>query len=459
MNNSYDAIKTQIARQVAHWTAAAVRLQDLDDLASPAAWSSLERYLGLSIRQHLSEVVAQLDREATSLQAALAAAFSAADLSAVRRQLLAFRKRYMNVETTLDFYADAINTRTNPKIAGYLRACDTLAHRSMAQLLDLLGKPTPVVLTYIDKGLGASILKAGLRLWEGTSMNPVAAIKITRQNLLRPTSLIHEAGHQVAHIVGWNEELASALAAGLTDASTDVAEVWAGWASEIAVDAFAFVHTGYASVAALHDVLAGEETLVFRHTPGDPHPIGYIRVLLGVEMCRQFYGAGPWEDLARSSMQQYPLQRAPGVSESLLRVSLPLLPHIIEITLRKPMQAFGGRSLVALINPERIKPEALLALEQQLGAALYTSMHWIWTEALRLLALTGFRAATMPARKADTFKRQEDGCYDLAALCRPLKPIKGVHDYAYRSNRTPAEGSDRLYRQSGKKNVERPVEK
>jgi hypothetical protein len=47
-------------------------------------------------------------------------------------------------------------------------------------------------------------------------------------------------------------------------------------------------------------------------------------------------------------------------------------------------------------------------LEQQLGVALYTSMHWIWTEALRLLALTGFHLATRPERKADTFAQPEE---------------------------------------------------
>lgn len=395
MNDSFVVIKPQITRQVTHWTTATARLQDLDDLASPATWNGLERYLGLSIRQHLSTVVAQLEREAALLTAAANAARSIDDLMALRRQLLAFRKRYANVETTLDFFADAINTRTNPKMAGYLKACDTLAHRSMTQLLDLLGKPAPVVLTYIDKGIGASILKAGLRLWDGTSTNPVAAIKITRHNLLRPTALIHEAGHQVAHIVGWNDELATALIAGLAGAPPIVAEAWGAWASEIAADAFAFVHTGYASVAALHDVLAGDEALVFRHIPGDPHPISYIRVLLGVEMCRQFYGTGPWDELARAWTQLYPLQRAPDYTEALLRVSLPLLPQIVEVTLRKPMRAFGNRPLTALINPDRVRPEALLVMEQQLGAALFTSMHWIWTEALRLLALTGLRTATM----------------------------------------------------------------
>lgn len=407
MNDAHTAIKTQLASQVAHWTEAAARLQNLDDLASPSAWNSLECYIGLSVRRHLSTVVAQLNREARLLQAKLAAASSVADLSAVRHQLLAFRKRYIRVETTLDFYADAINTRTNPRMAGYLRACDTLVHRSMAQLLDPLGKPTPVGLTYIDKGLGASILKAGLRLWDGTSMNPVAAIKITRHNLHRPTALIHEAGHQVAHIIGWNEELTTKLRDGLSAVPDYIAEAWASWASEIAADAFAFVHTGYASVAALHNVLAGEEAMVFRHIPGDPHPIGYVRVLLGVEMCRQFYGAGPWDDLARSWRQMYSLQRAPGGTEALLRASLTLLPHIIEITMRKPMQAFSGRTLVALINPDRVKPQTLLALEQQLGVALYTSMHWVWTEALRLLALTGFHMAIKPERKEGTFVQPE----------------------------------------------------
>ena len=149
------------------------------------------------------------------------------------------------------------------------------------------------MLTYIDKGLGASILKAGLRLWDAGDLSPVAAIKITRHNLLRPTALIHEAGHQVAHIAGWNQELAAALSQGLAATSSELAGVWAGWASEIAADAVAFVHTGFASVAALHDVLAGETSTVFRHTPGDPHPICYLRVLLGVEMCRHFYGSGP----------------------------------------------------------------------------------------------------------------------------------------------------------------------
>jgi hypothetical protein len=187
LSDPTQAIKTQLARQIDHWTRAAVRLQALDDLASSAAWNNLERYLGVAVHQHLANVVAQLVREATVLQSALASARSTQELANLRRQLLSFRRRYLRVETTLDFYTDAINTRTSPKIAGYLRACDTLSHRSMSQLLDLLGKPTPVTLTYIDKGFGASILKAGLRLWDGSADSPVAAIKITPSEDSKPS--------------------------------------------------------------------------------------------------------------------------------------------------------------------------------------------------------------------------------------------------------------------------------
>src|SRR5690242_19518755 len=93
----------------------------------------------------------------------------------VRRKLLALRQQYLRTETTLQFFADAINGRTNPRVAALMRACDTLAYRGMSQLLDQIDKPTPPALTYPHPGLGASVLKAGLRLWDG-EVNPVAAI-------------------------------------------------------------------------------------------------------------------------------------------------------------------------------------------------------------------------------------------------------------------------------------------
>ena len=396
-----DVGQMQIARQISHWTMATSRLGNLEDLASPSAWEGLERYVGVVLRRNLSAAVSQLQRQATALQTQWKSAKNKTDRRQVRRQLVAFRRRYLRTETLLDFYADAINTRTSSDIAALLRACDTMARQSMIQILEPLGKPTPPVLTYVDKGLGASILKAGLRLWDGSTESMTAAIKIVRHNLYRPTALIHEAGHQVAHILGWNDELAAALAQGLTQHSGEVAEVWASWASEIAADTFAFVHTGYAAVAGLHDVLAGGSPFVFRYGLGDPHPISYIRVLLGTEMCRRFFGAGPWDNLALSWRRTHPLKKAkPGVRR-LLQQSVRVLPAVVEICLLKPMQSFGGRPLTALIDPKRVQPETLMRLERDAGPALYTSHHWVQTEPLRLLALSGYRVATVPDRAGE----------------------------------------------------------
>jgi hypothetical protein len=169
--------------------------------------------------------------------------------------------------------------------------------------------------------------------------------------------------------------------------------MWSGWASEIAADAFAFVNTGFAAVAALHDVLAGDGNFVFRYMPGDPHPISYIRVLLGVEMCKHSFGPGPWDGLAAAWKLNYPLRQAAAWIGETLRQSLPLLPRLTRIILDSPLQAFNGRSLAGMIDPAEVKPEALARLEQTAGPALYTSPHWLWNEALRLPALSGLRIA------------------------------------------------------------------
>jgi len=413
MNESIVAARTQLARQVEHWGLATTRLGDFDNLASPNAWNGLERYLGTSIRQTLKSTVTRLQLQVDKLRFTLRAVQNDTELKRLQRQLVNFRKDYLRTEITLDFYADAIIVRSNPQLEPLLRACDSLAYKSLKSVLDQLDKKTPLVLTYLDKGLGASILKADLRLWDQHIQNPAAVIKIVNHNLYRPTALIHETGHQMAHITGWNDELSAALEIGLSADSTEVGELWGSWSSEIAADAFAFVHTGYASVVGLHDVLSGGDRFVFQHRIGDPHPVSYIRVLLCIEMCRQFYGEGPWDDMASAWVKTYPLQQATSDTRKLLARSIPILPKVVNIILRKPMQSFGGRSISDLVDPMRVSLTSLNDLEKKLGPALYTSLHWVWTESLRLLALTGLKAATEPERSAEAMQQQKDWMFQL----------------------------------------------
>lgn len=418
MDEATAALRLQVSRQVAHWTLAAARLRELETFASAQAWAALERYLGAEIRARLLGAIGQLEGRGAALRSTLDAARTGAELDRARRQLVAFRAHYLRTETTLDFFGDAINTRTNARLGALLRACDVLAGRSIFGVLDPCGRPTPLVLSYLDRGLGASILKAGSRLWDENATSPAAAIKVVPHNLYRPTAVVHEGGHQAAAILGWNEELADALYRLLTGEEAGLARIWASWASEIAADAVAFVHTGYAAVASLHDVLASDDAALFRYLPGDPHPIAYIRVLLGVATCRRFYGPGPWDDLAATWRRAYPLDGAGPAVRAFLERSEPLLPRIVEACFCAPMGAFGGRALVALVDPERVRPRALLRMEQQIGPALFTSPHWVFTEALRLLALTGYQIATEPERAAEILTKQEEWMLRLGATLR-----------------------------------------
>ena len=279
-------------------------------------------------------------------------------LRTIKRGLIQLRERYLKTEETIHFYTVAINSRTTPNIAALLRACDILCTRSMQELLRPLGKDTPPVLTYVDKGVGASILKAGLRLWDGNISN-VAAIKITQHNLFRPTAIIHETGHQVAHILNWNEELSVALSNRMTNHSKIVGAAFSGWSSEIAADAFAFVHTGFASVAALHDVVSGTPQAVFSYHQHDPHPISYIRVLLNIEMCRQFYGNGPWDDLESAFKNDYDVNLVNFSSVGLIKLCVSALPDAVHLILKSPFHCFGNRSLSQIIPPNKASPQAL----------------------------------------------------------------------------------------------------
>src|SRR6266704_625029 len=407
-------LRQEFARELEHWKAASERLADLDAVASPQAWQALEHYLGVALRQSLATVAGRLRSVAQDFNAQLHAASADADVDQLQAQLVKLRQAYVRGATAVDFSADALATRSIARTAALLRACDHIATRSMAEALTPMGREVPAALTYIDKGLGASILRAGLRLWDGTAENPVATIKVTRHNIIRPSSIIHEAGHQVSHMLGWNAELSQALSA--ATGSATLGTLWSGWSSEIAADAYAHVHTGYAASVALHDVLDGADEAVFQILPGDPHPTSYLRVLITVEMCRQTFGNGPWDRLAATWMAKHRLERSPSDIRPVLEESVAALPRIVKLILYAPYRAFGGRPLTKLINPERVSPAALAQLERDAGQSAFTSPYWAWNEAIRLLALTGYQGGLGVRELREGTTQQEQWMLRLGSL-------------------------------------------
>lgn len=251
----------QLRGEISHWQQAIDALGDLETVASPAAWESLETYLQDRVRGRLTELTGSLRAEASAVALMVE---GGPDHTKVRQATLRLRSRYLRLETLLDFFGDAVNSRTNPALGALLRGYDVLAGDSMATVLSPLGIDVPPVLVYQDKGLGAAILRAGIRLWDGGQLSPAAAIKLTRHNLSFPTALLHETGHQVSALVGLNDELAEALRTALSRRGSPVADLWASWASEIAADVHAFLHTGWAPVTALANVVDGTTDQVFR---------------------------------------------------------------------------------------------------------------------------------------------------------------------------------------------------
>jgi hypothetical protein len=392
------ALREQTAQEALHWRLAAESLADLDTVAAPEAWASIEVYLRHRVRDRLSAIVAGLVAESVVVERKVAAGGDVAD---VRRDVLRLRSRYLQCETVLDFFGDAINTRTNGVMRDLLRGFDVLASDSIARTLEPLGIDAPPALVYVDKGLGAAILRAGVRLWDSSHPSPAAAIKLTRHNLSFPTALLHETGHQVAHLTGWASELSDLLRARLNALSREVAELWASWSGEIAADVHAFAQAGWTPVFALANVVDGATVQVYRDVPGDPHPYPFIRVMFNVALCRAWFGPGPWDRLATAWVSRHPAVKADGGVGDVTRVSVAALRDIVDVCTRVPMNAFHGQSITGVLDPRRVAPGALSEFAIATGDALTTSNYLRRRDPLRVFAALAGRSVTDPAHGAE----------------------------------------------------------
>jgi hypothetical protein len=396
---------SDLERQVAHWLAAAKTFRDAEEFASLQAWRSVERDTGAPLRQQLNGVVEELVAlgEATA-QLVADAARDPSKVEAAESAIQTFRRRYVQVDTTLDFFGDAVNSRTSPLLCAALTNLDQLAYASIEPVLKKAGKPVPRVLVYQDKGTGASILRAGVRLWAPGAVMPVAAIKIVRHNLYRPTSLFHETGHQVAYQTQWVPALRASVANALGEDS-ELKTMWTPWASEIAADVYAFLHTGYASVAALYDVV-GDASTILRWPIGDPHPVGWLRTALGCEMARRCFGAeGPWNILMRAMAVSHPLSSAEQTVRPLLERSVAAMPAIAAACLASPVPALGDQPMTSVLDPQRVSPAALADLERRGGPSLWTSSYWRRSDGIRIIALAGLREAENPTSASQWIER------------------------------------------------------
>lgn len=284
------------------------------------------------------------------------------NLRSLQYKLQKVRDHYFLSEQVFDYYVDLLHTRSEPGMGIILKGCDQLAHASLKQGLQHLDKEIPEIVCYVDRGDGASIMRAGIYLWDYQT-NPAAIIKVVRSAIPLPrlTSILHECGHQAAHITGWNRELAGLIYKTIlsTGCSKRLAELWSSWASEIAADFWALPQGNFSSLIGLAEVITGSASRIFGAVQNDPHPMGYIRILLGITACRLILGSGPWDDYSRVFQTLFPIKIAKPESAKIAAESLPLLPLLCNAILNTKMDCFAGKTLQEVLPWDHSAPNAV----------------------------------------------------------------------------------------------------
>ena len=284
------------------------------------------------------------------------------NLYALQQDLQQVRDHYFLSEQVFDYYVDLLHTRSEHGVGAILKACDMIAYESLRRGLQSLNYQVPSIVCYLDRGEGASILRAGIYLWDYQT-NPAALIKVVRTAIPFPrlTSILHECGHQAAQVTGWNEELATLIYRTISNEgySKGLAELWASWAPEIAADFWALNQSNFASVIGLAEVVAGSAKRVFRVIRGDPHPMGYLRIMLGIISCDIVFGNGPWDDYRKVWQLLYPIKTAKKESADIVIESLSLLEVLAKVILNTKMNCFLGKSLQEILPWDRASPNAV----------------------------------------------------------------------------------------------------
>jgi hypothetical protein len=262
-----------------------------------------------------------------------------------------------------DTFVDLLSQRHLPEVGLLLGGCDVLAWDSLKKdypALSIIEKP----LVSFNRGFGASILREGVALPDGT-LNPLATIQIpytkirAKYNL---TSIVHEAGHLAMAQLGLINVLPEALSRALRDngAPELIRKLFALWCMEIGPDFWGFCNCGIAQASSVMEILSLPPEKVFRVSFTDPHPPPYLRVLLAFEWCRQKWGSGEWDDWEAQWLNIYPLEDTTESNRKVLTNGKKYIPAVSRVLLKTQFDVLDKRTIPSLfdfgsIDPTRLK--------------------------------------------------------------------------------------------------------
>lgn len=259
-----------------------------------------------------------------------------------------------------DTYMDVLTQRHSPALEPLLRGCDILARDAMMRDHPVLQEiETPLV--FCDRGFGAAILRADVRLPDGT-LNPMPLIQIPYSRLKEKhnlTSILHEAGHQAMVRLGLINSLSKAFRLALSQAGAPqiVVDLYCSWASEIGPDFWGFCASGIAQVGTIKEILSLASDRVFQISWGDPHPPAYIRALLAFDWCRYLWGRGEWDNWQQEWLEFYPVEHASLETQNVIREAKRYIPIVSRTLFKTKFRILNGKKIPDLFDLESLAPE------------------------------------------------------------------------------------------------------
>lgn len=345
----------------------------LQETMVPAA--TLSRAALLAIEAFLLEGRRELRAQARQFIAWLQAdGGQAASPEEAQRRFVFLKLRFNAVLTQLDIFSEAMSQRSEAETGVWLAGLDAAATDALAlpEVYD-----APAVACYLARDAGGAIRRAKTRL-PGGGRNPVAIIRLPRERMIGcgiASSLVHEVGHQAAHLLDLVHGLRGVLLPSRSDGAGErtLWRLWARWISEVVADLWAVGRVGVSSTLGLMSLVSLPHAFVFRLSLVDAHPTPWIRVKLSCALGDALYPHPQWRRLASVWESYYPLRDLPEPRLRLLRALEASIPRFMDRLLDFRPRKLGDRSLADLLaSPERTPARlgALWASARPGGVAL-----------------------------------------------------------------------------------------
>jgi hypothetical protein len=319
---------------------------------SPAAQTSIENLL-LVGRRELTSMVKQFLAWLSEGRPAVEA----------QRRFNVLRLRFNAIIHQFDIFASVLAQRSEHETGVWVAGLDDIA----ADALSIPGDyfvPPPIV-CYLDRNHGAAIRRAYTRL-PGGKENPVAVISVPRERMIGSgiaSSLVHEVGHQAAHLIGALPSLRAALERARS-ADPRRARTWTlfhQWISEVFADFWSVARTGVGSTMGLIGVVSLPSPFVFKFDPSDPHPIPWVRVRLSAAIGQALFPHPQWARLDGVWRTLYPAALAPPAVRPILADVADLTSAFVQLLLGHRLPALRGKSLLEVLPLSSLQPARLSA--------------------------------------------------------------------------------------------------